>query len=323
MKKTTILLIVLAITMKLNAQQTPDIKQYLLNAYTLSPANAGYSGNIETFMTYRQSWNGIDGAPVTTAINVNTPLNKNMGAGLMLVNDKIGIFNNFTFKLTYAVHLQTTQNQSLSFGISGELLQNQIKLADARLLSLNDPALAGSSLTDKTMPDIQLGLTYRIKSLQFGIAIDQLLENANQSFYNQEKQSNYTLYKLSRHYLAYIHAPIELASQWQLEPYIILRQPRHGKFYYEGAALLRYNDQVWIGLSYQQSNSIGISIGAKVLEKIAINYTYEYSTGGITGINTGIHDITVGVLIGKANKIEGRPSFFNTTSRAPYFDWIK
>ena len=89
MKKNLIIIIVwfCAVT-QLQAQQLPMQYQNMFNKYSLSPAYAGFNGNTEAFIGYRQNWLGMNGAPTQSIINVNGLIQEKMGFGIA-VNTRI------------------------------------------------------------------------------------------------------------------------------------------------------------------------------------------------------------------------------------------
>ena len=76
------------------AQQDAQFTQYMYNTININPAYAGSRGALSIFGLYRTQWVGLDGAPKTSAISVNSPIdNSNLGDGVSLVNDGIGQTN--------------------------------------------------------------------------------------------------------------------------------------------------------------------------------------------------------------------------------------
>lgn len=104
------------------AQQDAQFTQYMYNTINVNPAYAGSRGAMNIFALHRTQWVGLDGAPVTNTVSINTPLNgSNLGLGVSLINDKIGptIENNFSTDLSYTI--QTSETFKLSFGIKATL----------------------------------------------------------------------------------------------------------------------------------------------------------------------------------------------------------
>jgi type IX secretion system PorP/SprF family membrane protein len=89
--KTRVLLFALLFTgMVSYAQQDAQFTQYMYNTININPAYAGSRGALSIFALHRTQWVGLDGAPVTNAVSLNTPLNQSrLGLGVSIINDKI------------------------------------------------------------------------------------------------------------------------------------------------------------------------------------------------------------------------------------------
>jgi type IX secretion system PorP/SprF family membrane protein len=73
--KTRIILFALLFTGVVSyGQQDAQFTQYMYNTININPAYAGSRGAFSIFALHRTQWVGLDGAPVTNAVSVNTPL---------------------------------------------------------------------------------------------------------------------------------------------------------------------------------------------------------------------------------------------------------
>src|SRR6201990_3243940 len=59
------------------AQQRPQYTQYVFNNFLLNPALSGIENYTDVKAGYRSQWTGLQGAPVTSYITVNTPIGNN------------------------------------------------------------------------------------------------------------------------------------------------------------------------------------------------------------------------------------------------------
>jgi type IX secretion system PorP/SprF family membrane protein len=90
--KTRVLIFVLILTASASfAQQDAQFTQYMYNTININPAYAGSRGVMSIFGLHRTQWVGLDGAPVTNAVSLNSPIGEsNVGIGLSAINDRIG-----------------------------------------------------------------------------------------------------------------------------------------------------------------------------------------------------------------------------------------
>jgi type IX secretion system PorP/SprF family membrane protein len=69
-------------------------------------------------LRYIAQWVGLDGAPVTNAVSVNTPLNNSkLGLGVSIINDRIGPTQENTISADLSYTIPTSETVKLSFGI--------------------------------------------------------------------------------------------------------------------------------------------------------------------------------------------------------------
>ena len=141
--KTRILIFALMFTGLVSyAQQDAQFTQYMYNTINVNPAYAGSRGAMSIFALHRTQWVGLDGAPVTNAVSVNTPINgSNLGLGLSLINDKIGptVENNFSADVSYTIPVSETSKLSFGLKLSANLFDLDVLKLDP--VDSSDPSL--------------------------------------------------------------------------------------------------------------------------------------------------------------------------------------
>jgi type IX secretion system PorP/SprF family membrane protein len=297
-----------------SAQQLPVTSQYLINKFALSPAYAGHNESFEAFLLYRNSSVGIPNSPRLKDVNVNGAITKNMGIGASLSNEQAGIFNSFTGALSYSYQVNLTHSQALRFGLSGGFFENHIDLSGSRQKDLNDP-VALSNQQQAMVFDAGAGVMYRYKGLNAGIAIPRLIES------RLESSSGNSLYTLKRHYTGHLSYNYPINRAWRAEPFLIVRKTAASPLLIEAAAMVNYMGQFWLAGSYK-NNAVYAASAGLVYRRLAVSYTFEFSSSGIAGASSGTHELNLGILIGK-NK-NAPSSVFNQDARqAPYYNFIE
>ena len=116
MKNLYTLLFILA-SISLYAQQDPLYSQYMLNPLVINPAYSGLNNNFNAMVGYRTQWAGLEGQPQTLNASVHTSLvNNKVGAGILVINDRIGNTNSTEAHATFAYKLNFEQS-TFSFGM--------------------------------------------------------------------------------------------------------------------------------------------------------------------------------------------------------------
>src|SRR5687767_1506993 len=123
MKKVIYLIIVcIAFSGKINAQQDPMLSQYMFNGMFLNPAYTGSHEYSTLTNLYRGQWVGFKGAPHTGIISYDAPLaNNTMGLGGIMTFDHIGVSNKMDLSVNYAYHIRLGKKSKLALGVRAQL----------------------------------------------------------------------------------------------------------------------------------------------------------------------------------------------------------
>lgn len=167
------------------AQQDPQYSLYMFNPMSVNPGYAGSREVLSGVLIHRSQWVGLDGAPETQVLSVNSPLkNKKMGLGLQIINDKIGAHTTQTFKATYAYRLKLGKGK-LAFGLSGGIMRYNYDWAKVDYKD-NDDAVPELSPESFTLPTVDFGIYYNTNTMYIGFGAEHL----NQASYGFEQENN-------------------------------------------------------------------------------------------------------------------------------------
>ena len=86
------------------AQQDAQYTQYMYNTISVNPAYAGSRGVLSIMGLHRSQWVGLEGAPRTQTLTINTPIGEKerLGLGLSIVNDQIGPTDETYFNIDFS-----------------------------------------------------------------------------------------------------------------------------------------------------------------------------------------------------------------------------
>ena len=162
------------------AQQDAQYTQYMYNTININPAYAGSRGVMSIFGLHRTQWVGLDGAPVTNAVSINTPLNNsNLGLGVSLVNDRIGptVDNAISVDMSYT--LKTSETLKLSFGIKATANLFNLDVNQLNPTNANDPSL--QNLNNEFSPNFGAGAYLHSDKFYLGLSVPNFLEDTKYS----------------------------------------------------------------------------------------------------------------------------------------------
>jgi len=274
MKKTAILIIILLVTLVSQAQRIPVYNLYNTNRYLINPAKTGSDGALSAMLNSRSQWSGFEGAPRTTTFGVHGKLLEQMGLGLILASDKRGIFETTTAELNYSYTIKITDEQMLSFGVSGGLLQTNVNRSKASGVSMdyNDPALFDDYL-DKASFEGGAGIAYNWQGLELAI-------------------SSPKLFTLNRHFIGLGSYAVQLSEAITFMPAISYQIFPESPDQFDAMMLLDYRKTVWIQGTYRSNQNVIAALGIN-LKQMGIAYAYEINSGALTNFSNGSHEVAV------------------------------
>src|SRR6476646_7666190 len=133
--------VILLFPMAAAAQQMPYYSQFRSNLFMLNPAVTGTKKLVDARINYRNQWMGYDDAPKTTGFSLHSRFMKGkMGAGMYVMNDKIGPTKQTNFGLAYAYHIRFPDVE-LSAGASANFSKFTLIGDKMFLHNSQDPAL--------------------------------------------------------------------------------------------------------------------------------------------------------------------------------------
>jgi type IX secretion system PorP/SprF family membrane protein len=302
MKKIILLVTLACATQAAIAQQDAQYTQYMYNTININPAYAGSRGVMSIFALHRTQWVGLDGAPVTNAISINTPLNNNnLGLGVSLVNDKIGptVENTLSADLSYT--LPTSDTYKLSFGMK----------ATANLFSL-DPSKLNPVESDPTIryynnkfsPNIGAGVYLHSDKAYVGFSIPNFLETKryddNEIAVRKEKINYYLI-------AGYV---FDLSYDFKFKPALLTKLIDGAPLQVDLSGNFMYNDKFTLGLAYRWSAAVSAMAGFQISDGLYLGYGYDLETTRLRNYNSGSHEIFLRYELFKSNKNITSPRFF-------------
>jgi type IX secretion system PorP/SprF family membrane protein len=272
------------------AQQDPLISHLFMNKVYQNPAFAGQQGEICANMINRQQWVGLEGAPQTTLLSINSPIRIfgiNSGIGLQITDDKLGFEKNFTGSLQYA-YIQDLSSGSLSFGVQMGVLN---KAFDGTWQTPDAPAqndIAIPQQKDQSMVfDLGLGVVYTIDNLYFGLSVTHLTQPKLKLSVSEIPYIKRHYYLMSGYKFSIPNSPLEFTSNLLVQydggsPQIVMNVSG------------LYNKKFWGGVTYRTIDALDINIGLELFNGIKIGYAYGLNLSKLIKTNGGSHEFMLG-----------------------------
>jgi type IX secretion system PorP/SprF family membrane protein len=268
------------------SQQSMQFTQYMFNGLVINPAYAGADEALSVTLIHRSQWTGIENAPATQTLTAHTAIKeKKIGVGLLLVNDRIGVHQNFTAMNSYAYHIRVGKESYLSMG-----LQAGIKNIRSDYTSLvgntNDPT-ALNAYTARTFFNFGTGIYFRSSRFHSGLSIPEV---STQRFYNSSS-SAFRFYPST--VLIFAKYRITLNDYFDIEPSTLLKHLKDLPFSFDANLNVIYRGVLTIGLSYRTHESMDFILKAQASRQFQFGYAYDHAIGNAAQLSKGSHELMV------------------------------
>lgn len=301
--KTKIFSIVLMFTAFVSfAQQDAQFTQYMYNTININPAYAGSRGALSMFALHRTQWVGLEGAPVTNTVSMNTPLNSsNLGLGISLINDKIGPTHENTISADFSYTVPTSETYKLSFGVKATA--NLFDLDESRLTpaQAGDPSLQNYNTFS---PNIGAGVYLHSDKAYVGLSIPNFIET------NRYDDNEVAIFKEKINYYLIAGYVFDFTDSIKFKPAFLSKMTEGAPLQVDVSGNFMINEKFVIGVAYRWSAAMSAMVGFQVSDGMYIGYGYDQETTNLENYNSGSHEIFLRYEIFKNNGKITTPRFF-------------
>jgi type IX secretion system PorP/SprF family membrane protein len=303
-KSTVFLLLLLFAVWKASAQQDPMFTQYMHNPVSINPAYAGSRGTLNLVAMHRQQWVGIDGAPKTLTLSVNSPFVKyNIGLGLSLIYDEIGPVKQTGLYADYSYHLKLTERTKLAFGLKGGFNMYDINL-QGLIGAKGDDYIALSGVEKLYLPNFGIGIYLYSDRYYLGFSIPKLLQNS------LSDNSNTLANKEERHIFVMAGVVFDVAENIKFKPSTTIRLVSGAPVSSELSAALLLHDKLWLGGMYRLGDSFGAMVKFDLTSQLSVGYSYDSTQSRLRRDSQGTHEIYISYDFAFRNRKILSPRYF-------------
>ncbi len=282
-----IIIFLMGICVTVSAQQDPMFTQYMHNPVSINPAYAGSRGTLNIVGMHRQQWVGIDGAPKTLALSVNSPFIKyNVGVGFTLLYDQVTPTKQTGLFADYSYHLKIRNKTKLALGLKGG-----ISIIEKDLNNLihyhEDDYLAMNGYQKLYLPNFGLGTYLYSDRYYLGLSIPKLLQNS------LSDNSNTLASKEQRHYFVTGGVVFDITENIKFKPSTTLRIVKGSPVSTELSLAVLLQDRLWFGAMYRLGDALGALVKIDLSKELSIGYSYDYTLSKLGVYSQGTHEIYI------------------------------
>jgi type IX secretion system PorP/SprF family membrane protein len=268
------------------AQQDPQFNQYIFNEMVINPAYAGTKGVVNASAIYTTQWMGFSGSPTTQTVSVEGPASDNVGLGLHIVNDQLGVQSQQSIFGSYAYHLKLSDKFKLSMGLSAGASYYTVDGTKIITENPNDPAIPTYKATSLQF-DSKTGLFLYSDRFFAGASVSDLLADVF-------KIKNPLVTAPTRQYFLTSGYVFDLSKKFKLKPSFLIKQDFNAPSNIDLNLFVLYNDRFWLGVTVREGARIFLNndlqtdlksadalvfmLDLNISDRLRVGYAYTYST---------------------------------------------
>jgi len=285
------------------AQQDAQYTQYMYNTINVNPAYAGSRGALSIFALHRTQWVGLDGAPITNTLSVNTPFNNSkLGLGVSIVNDEIGPSTSNSISTDISYTIPVSETFKLSFGIKGTANLFSVDINKLNPSDQGDPQF--QNIDNDFSPNIGAGLYLHSDKAYLGFSVPNFIETDT---YND---NDVAIYKEKINYYLIGGYVFDLSPSLKFKPTFMTKLVEGSPLQVDLSGNFLFNEKFTLGLAYRWSASVSAMAGFQISDGFYVGYAYDFETTELDNYNSGSHEIFLRYEIFKKNNKIVTPRFF-------------
>lgn len=307
MKNLVVILLILLACAPLQAQQDEMYTQYFYNKLILNPAYAGSRDAVSVAGLYRTQWVGFDGAPKTQSFSIHAPVfTENIGLGLSIIHDEIGINDNMTLNGAYAFRINFDKGR-LALGINAQVKRMFMDWKSSNPLEQIDNSIPYAN-TVKYLPNFGAGLYYDTDEFYVGLSVPHLIEN-KLSFQGNDANVE-TKARQRRHFFGMAGLIMPLGIDVEFQPSLLLKYVSNAPLGVDVNASFIFYESLLTGITYRYGDSFDMVIQLFLKNNLRIGYAHDFNTSKLTDYHNGTHEIMLGIDFGKRSRGIDNPRYF-------------
>lgn len=268
-----------------HGQQKPVLSQYMFSGLVLNPAYAGRHEYTSFTAMYRDQWANVPGAPKLSTFTAQSGIqDRNIGLGLLISEDKIGVHNNLSIYGSYAYNVGLQNGAKLSLGLQGGIDMLRSDWTKLVIDDINDPVISGGE--NNFFPNFGTGIFYHSESLYLGLSVPYILTNSK-----TKSNDVFQDVRHSRNYYITAGGILDVAPKIKIKPSFLIRIEDNMPLAFDLNTNLYYDDIIELGFSYRHGDAIIGILGLQVNKFIKFSYAYDYIISDISTYTKGSHEL--------------------------------
>lgn len=295
------------------AQQDAQYTQYMFNTMSVNPAYAGSRGQLSITGLYRSQWVGLEGAPKTQTLNIQSPIrNSKLGYGVSIVNDEIGdgVVQETYFDAVVSYTIDVSADSKLSFGLKAG--GNLLNLDFSKLRNFDAEPVNADNIENKFSPNIGVGLYYHSSQFYAGLSAPNLLQTEH---FDNSQQGAGSVNFLSKERINFYFITgyvFDLNGNLKFKPALLTKVVGGAPLQVDVSANFMFNERFTFGAAYRWDAAVSALVGFQISDQFMIGLAYDRETTDLGGtqFNDGSFEVLLRYELVKSFQRLVSPRFF-------------
>ena len=292
------------------AQQDPHYTQYMYNMNVINPAYAGSKENLAFGLLYRKQWVEIEDSPSTATFSGHSPVGKNVGLGLSVINDRIGPVEETNVYGDFSYTLNLGGEHRLALGLKAGLTFHDVGLftdiGENNVPDEDDPAFAENS--NNTFFNVGAGFFYYTNNYYLAFSVPNMLKSKhldiNDDGTDRQFGSEVSHYFLTGGYV------FQINDNFKLKPSFMLKSAFGVDPSLDGSLNALFFEKFEIGATYRLDDSFGGMVNYAITPNLRIGYAYDHIISDLNVTTPSSHEVMLLFDVNFPKKVSRSPRYF-------------
>jgi type IX secretion system PorP/SprF family membrane protein len=292
------------------SQQDPHYTQYMYNMNVINPAYAGSKENLAVGLLYRDQWVDIEDSPTTATLSAHSPVGKNVGLGLSVVNDRIGPVEETNFYGDFSYTLNLGGEHRLALGIKAGLTLHDVGLysdiGQNNVPDADDPAFQEN--VNNTYFNVGAGFFYYTDNYYVAFSVPNMLKSKHLDITDNGQERRFG--SETQHYFLTAGYVFQLNDNIKFKPSALLKSSFEVSPSFDVSANFLFYERFEIGATYRIDDSFGAMVNYAITPNLRIGYAYDHIVSDLNVTTPSSHEVMVLFDLNFPKKVSRSPRYF-------------
>jgi len=292
------------------AQQDPHYTQYMYNMNVINPAYAGSKENLAFGLLYRKQWVDIEDSPTTATFSGHSPVGRNVGLGLSVINDRIGPVEETNVYGDFSYTLNLGGEHRLALGLKAGVTFHDVSLftdiGQSNVPDPDDPAFRENS--NSTYFNVGAGFFYYTQNYYLAFSVPNMVKAKHLDINDDGQERQFG--SETQHYFLTGGYVFQLSDNVKFKPSFMLKSAFEVSPSIDGSANFLFFERFEIGATYRLDDSFGGMVNYAITPNLRIGYAYDHIISDLDVTTPASHEVILLFDLNFPRKVSRSPRYF-------------